>query len=314
MTFFTGNGTDAKLRRVGQQFGDDLAAIAREFNDDLKIFREKVANGARSAGTIVPAVSQAHLTALEARVFFNDIGFLTTVDDHNADDKYRQFIQRYSTTAGIGTFEALLVAMLMLFIGIALGFFYGWKKFNATPAEPTVLAIMQYPWAADALLWGGVLFLFTGLIVDGLFGLFSGPHLAKARKAALDSVRSAYTAQEAPLVTEVVRQVEDVVEILRASLGGGGSNSSLNPSETLTDIERQSPAYARQSMAAKQNQAPDGDGQTWRGRDSSVRFVETSFTGSPKTWRTDAYAKKFTEKSTRQTRSNRRDPQAKRDV
>ncbi|WP_425409949.1 hypothetical protein [Hyphococcus sp.] len=280
--FISGNATNTKLRRQAERFGDRLAQEARALTASLKTYRDKVVSSDSGGG--VSAASQAHLAALEAAYFFRNIAFLTTIDHRAADDSYRNFLRRYCPPgAGFSFAEMVLMGIFGSLVGLAAG----WKTFRAGPAEPVetgALAIMQYPWAAQILVFGGLAYLLTGVAIELLSGAIGAREMTAARKDALDSMRSAYTAQEAPLESEVVRQVEDVVAILTARLGG------------------KAPGKTNQSAAFTGGEAePD-----WRRRDSSVKFVETGFTGAPERWRTDAYAKKF-------EAADRRKPGAKRE-
>ena len=277
LVFLSGNGSNTRLRQRGEAFGDNLAATARQFNKTLKFFRDKIADSGNSTSDIIPAVSQAHLTALEAKVFFRDTSFLTTVDPDAADGYFRDFIRRY--TPGGGGYSPLDV-ILGLILGGMVGLGVGYKLFKtvgAGVAEPKIYAIMEYPWAVQALLFGAGLYLAVGIVVDVLSGFFENTEMTKARKEALDSVRSAYTAQEAPLTAEVVRQVEDVVEILRARLSPRGDHRQTNHT----------------GASSADFSGHSDDIPPWRRRDSSVKFVDTGFQAAPSEWRVDAYEKKL---------------------
>ena len=274
LVFLRGDATNDRLRRQSEAFGDELAREARNLNAVLKTYRDKVV--ASSAGGGVAAASQAHLTALEAAYFFRNISFLTTVNPETADDAYQRFLKRYCPPAAGFTFIDIVLATLIGLIGGSLfGLGLGWKLFKPASAggEPLVLAITQYPWALQALVYGGLAYLLTGIVIELFSGAVGRREMTKARKDALDSMRSAYTAQEAPLESEVVRQVEDVVAILAARLGGAGGAGKTN--------------HAGADLAAE---APEPE---WRRRDSSVKFVDAGFSPAPERWRTDAYAKKF---------------------
>lgn len=271
--FLRGDASNDRLRRQGEAFGDELAREARNLNAVLKTYRDKVV--ASSAGGGVAAASQAHLTALEAAYFFRNISFLTIVNPETADDAYRGFLRRYCPPAAGYSFADMVVAIIL---GGLVGLGLGWKLFKpeTTGGEPLVLAITQYPWALQALVYGGLAYLVTGVVIELFSGAVGRREMTKARKDALDSMRSAYTAQEAPLESEVVRQVEDVVAILAARLGGAGGAGGAGKTN-----------HAGADLAAE---APEPE---WRRRDSSVKFVDAGFSPAPERWRTDAYAKKF---------------------
>lgn len=283
--FISGNASNERLRAQAEKFGDNLAQTARDLNAALKSHRNKVVESDRGGG--VAAASQAHLVALEASYFFRSISFLTTVNPDNADDAYRRFLNRYCPPgSGFNIVDVLAMGLLGALIGLGAG----WRLFRepTQAVDPTPLAIMQYPWAAQLLLFGGLAYLLFGIVIEAFSGAVGRREMTKARKDALDSMRSAYTAQEAPLESEVVRQVEDVVAILAARLGGGaGANPARSANQTGADY-------------AGQDDIPE-----WRRRDSSVKFVEAGFSPAPGRWRTDAYAKKFEGESPRGPGSKR---------
>ncbi|WP_428410492.1 hypothetical protein [Hyphococcus sp.] len=270
--FLRGDATNDRLRRRSEAFGDELAREARKLNAALKSYRDKVVASASGAAGVA-AASQAHLTALEAAYFFRNISFLTTVNADSADDAYQRFLHRYCPSASGYSFADIVVAIIL---GTIVGLGLGRKLFKpaAEGAEPLVLAIMDYPWAVQALVYGGLVYLLTGITMEFFSGVIGRREMSKARKDALDSMRSAYTAQEAPLESEVVRQVEDVVAILAARLGGAGTGAGKT-NHSGTDF------------------SADAAEPEWRRRDSSVKFVDAGFSPAPESWRTDAFSKKF---------------------
>ncbi|NNL90346.1 MAG: hypothetical protein HKP25_14880 [Marinicaulis sp.] len=291
LVFISGNGTNGWLRHRGEVFGATLADTATQFNETLKFYHKKITDTSAPPSAIVPAVSQAHLTALEAKVFFEDISFLTTPNSDQADGFFRDFLRRHCPPAPLG--YALPDMLSAIVLGGIVGLFVGYKLFApevATTTAATPLAILQYPGALLALLGGVGVYAFIGFFIAALSGLFENKVLTNARKEALDSIRSAYLAAEAPLASEVTRQVDDVVQILQARLvPGARSNNTANhfPGEDAR-------------FADADSEIPE-----WRRRDTSVKFVDTGFASAPKEWRTDAFSKKLGEKS-------RREPEAKR--
>lgn len=302
--YISGDATNAKLSRVGAAFGVRLAEETRDLNRRLKENRDAVV-GAKGRGDGLSAASQAHLVAHEAAIFFRGVSFLTTADEKAADKEFRAFLNRYYL---VETGYSALEMLSMLLVGA----FFGWAGTIASYAPELFslkfapLAIVQYPFAAQAFFIGLSAYALVGVTMMLLSDFVGGDEMKKARKAALDSLRSAYTAQEAPLATEVIRQVEDVVEILRARLGGvasGGKSAS-----TTAPAANQSPAYRALSLeesAAADKDAADPGFAPWRRRDSSVKFVDPVFSASPFSWRTDAFAKKMSSKNNREPGSKR---------
>jgi hypothetical protein len=304
--FATGNGDNNRLRRRGEAFGAELGEEVRALSENLKRRRDLVVNGPKSPGAL-SAASQCHLEGLEICALFGQIPFLTTGDPKEADARYRLFLKRFApSSAGYSFASMIVMGLLGAVIGVVSGFVGGFLRAvrlyrpeaAAPAAEPVVIAMLQYPLAAQALIFGGLLYLFMGLLIDAFSGMVGRREMARARREALDAMRSAYVAKEAPLETEVVRQVEDVVEILRAQLGVG---ARAGHADARTDFPRTGDARPNQGTGF----SADEDVPEWRRRDSSVKFVATDFAAAPQTFRTDAFAKKFSASGERNTGSKR---------
>ncbi|PQA89635.1 hypothetical protein [Hyphococcus luteus] len=300
--FAAGNGDNRKLRRRGEAFGGELAGEIRELNETLKARRDMVVEGPKSARGL-SAASQCHLEGLEACSLFGQIPFLTASDPEDADAEYLRFLHRFAPPApGYGFGAVLGFGLLSVAIGVLAGWIAGFARavslYNPdaaiVAAEPVVIAMMAYPLAAQALLFGGLLYLLMGLVIEAFSGVVGRGEMARARRDALDAMRSAYVAQEAPLETELVRQVEDVVEILRAQLGVGGARAGLSGGRNEDASANHAGAFS-----------PEDEVPEWRRRDSSVKFVETGFSAAPSSFRTDAFAKKFSGSGERETGSKR---------
>ena len=269
----TGNGANDKVRREAHDLGLFIAETAREFDNDLTHMREEMNRRGNPADAVVD-LSHAHLTALEATAYFREISFLTGTEGEDAKLRFRHFLSRPS--AGGSTIGGFL-------LGLAAGAIIVTMFAGPKPELPVVSAlpdIAKYPWAANLLLFGGILYALAGAILSIAGGAISAGAVSKARDEALDSLRGAFTSREAPRPADVIRRIEDAVDVFRARVGGravGAARSAQN-----------GPA------AATFDHNGDGDDiPAWRKRDSSAQFVETSFQAAPQTWRADAYAKKF---------------------
>ena len=292
----TGNGSTARLRARAAAFGDSLADTANGFNDSLQHFQKKIGDGRRSAAQIVPAVSQAHLTALEARLFFDDVAFLTSASDDRAQGYFRDFLRRFGPATNNRYSNIQLIAFLIL--GFGAGAAFGYLEFStlAQNSSFTIAAGMsQYQGVMAALLGGAALFVSAGPLFAALSGLFDETAANNARGEALDALSTAYLARKAPLASDVVAQVDNVVHILQTRLAAGSSAADFATGNTgrATDQTSDEPA--------------------WRKRDSSTKFVETAFSSAPDPWRTDAYAKKLSEKSIGEPGSKRSFRKVKKD-
>lgn len=274
-----GNGDNRKIRNEAEQLGDAIADTSREFDNALTGFRAAMDRRGDPADAVVD-LSRAHLTALEASAYFRQIGFLTG----GGDDARRLFKGFLS-----GVKRNPPPAPVFLGGSIAGGLFaaaYVYVKYvpKPEPVEPIVLpAIAQYPWALALILLGGALYFIIGLLVSSIGGPIAANAAAKAREEALDALRGGFTANEAPRPADVVRRIEDAVDVFRARVGGRRESGS-----------RHDQSAANQPGAGSASYSPeDSDFPLWRRRDSSLTFVDTGFTTAPKEWRTDAFAKKY---------------------
>ena len=139
--------------------------------------------------------------------------------------------------------------------------------------------------ALGALLLGGLAFAMVGLVFSILGGLIAGDTAARARTEALDALRGAFTSQGAPRPNDIIRRIEDAVDVFRARVGGRSSARHQDAATNHADVDESDPP--------------------WRNRDSSAKFVETSFQSAPQEWRADAYAKKFEAGGDQKTGSKR---------
>ncbi len=281
----TGNGANDKVRQEAHDLGLFIAETAREFDNDLTHMREEMNRRGDPADAVVD-LSHAHLTALEATAYFREISFLTGTEGEDAKLRFRRFLSRPSS--GGSMLEGFILGAL---IGVIAAVFFTGPK----PELPVVSAlpdIAKYPWAANLLLLGGILYATIGVILSVAGGAISAGAVSKARDEALASLRGAFTSREAPRPADVIRRIEDAVDVFRARVGERGTGTSRSA--------HGGPA------AASFDQGGEGDDiPAWRKRDSSAQFVETSFHSAPQTWRADAYAKKFEATGIEETGSKR---------
>ncbi len=281
----TGNGANDKVRREAHELGLFIAETARGFDNDLTHMREEMNRRGNPADAVVD-LSHAHLTALEATAYFREIAFLTGSEGEDAKLRFRRFLSRPPASAAVG--EAFVLG---LFVGaIAITIFFVPKPEIVVTTLPD---ISKYPWAANLLLFGGLFYALAGAILSLAGGVISGGAAARAREEALDSLRGAFTAREAPRPADVIRRIEDAVDVFRARVGGRGAAGGRSALGGSADL--------------RSNQNDDSEEiPHWRRRDSSAQFVETGFQAAPESWRADAYAKKFSASSAEETGSKRR--------
>ena len=274
-----GNGSNDRIRREAEELGLKIAETSRDFDHALTQYREGMDRRGNPADA-VDDLSRAYLTALEAQAYFREIQFITGAEGAEAALKFKGFLRRPS--APPPALPTLIAGILM---GVFLGAGYVYMTYVPKPevVEPaSPLAIAQYPWAFNLLFFGGVAYATAGVAVTILGGLFVSGATAKARAEALDALRGAFTAREAPRPADVVRRIEDAVQVFRARVGGRGAGG-----------------MGKTNQAGAQSQgfaSEDDDIPHWRRRDSSAKFVDAGFQAAPTSWRTDAYEKKLSEK------------------
>ena len=269
-----GRGDNRKVRAEAERLGRAIADDARAFDSALDEMRADMDR--RSApGDAVIDLSRAHMTALEACAYFREVAFLTSEDDRDARNRFRAFLQRPHHGGGGGFLDRLTAFAG----GAALGAFLVWRAYAPAPEtiEPqATLPILQYPWALALLAFGGIAYAAVGVLFSMLGAAVAGAAGAKAREEALDALRGAFTAREAPRPADVIRRIEDAVDVFRARVGARPARAS---------------ATSANHSAADQAATPDeGEVPPWRRRDSSVKFVETGFQAVPTRWRTDPHA------------------------
>lgn len=284
-----GRGGNEAVRRAADRLGQSIAETSREFDEDIKDARERM-NRRATPVDAVNDLSRAHVTALEAQDYFRRMPFLTRLEGEDAAAKFKGYIDSVFKSAPPPAFPVFLGGLIL---GGLVGAGYIWINYvpRPEPIEPaTPLAIAQYPWALNLLLIGGLVYAGAGFLLSLFAGAVTAGAAAKARAEALDALRGAFTAREAPRPGDITQRIEDAVDVFRARVGGrraGGEIARTNhPDGTQSDL------------AGEEDHIPH-----WRRRDSSVKFVDTGFAAAPDRWRTDAYAKKLS-----------RGPEAKRDL
>jgi len=287
LTYGFGRGDDRKARAAGEALGAAIADDAHDFNSSLTELRAQMDRHA-AAGDAVVDLSRAHMTALEACAYFRRLPFLTATDPDRAARQFGEFLQR--PASGFSLFDLALGALL----GFLLGAAYIFMAYvpSPEPAQPaTPLAIMQYPWAALSLLLGGGAYAFAGVGFALIGNLIAADAVGKARAEALDGLNSAFTAREAPRPADVVRRINDAVDVFRARVAGARHvPKTATGAMTAPENAPRTPSEREANHRFGAADGPDPDSPPWRRRDSSVKFVETGFQAAPAQWRADPQA------------------------
>ena len=268
---FTGNGRNARVREGAVRLGQHVAETARDFDDDLTRLREAM-NKHDNPGDAVDDLSRAYVTALGAQTYFREIEFLTSEGD-DAALKFKGFLRRDPGAPPAGP---------IFMMGFMIGAIVIATLFVPRPDLPAVAPpeIAKYPWAANLIFFGGALYAGVGILLSAIGGVIASGAVASARNEALDALRGAFTAREAPRPADVVRRIEDAVDVFRARVGGRSRRGLAESNHADA---------GRGDFSGGDDEIPH-----WRRRDSSAKFVDTGFQSAPERWRTDAYVEKFT--------------------
>lgn len=288
LTRLLGNADNKKIKTAGKELGAEIADASSQFNTTLQGLRDDM-DKRGAAIDAVDEISRAHVTVLEAWDFYREIEFVTDDNDDIAQARFRNFLASSQTPGGSSALDFLSGALVGAFLVFVL----------AVPKpEPIALVApltdIQYPWAIQLILMGGFLYAGAGALVS----LFAGPLTqrvtAEARHDALTALRSEFASRNALRKEDIIARLKDAVDVFRARAGGRSAGGSAGG--RLNDQGANQPGA---------NFTTESDIPEWRQRDSSVKFVETGFTGAPGEWRTDAYAKKFEGPETGKTGSKR---------
>ncbi len=281
----SGNADNERVRAEAERLGAAIADAADDFDRTLTDLRQAMDARARPADAVID-LSRAHVTALEASAFFREIGFLLDADGERAERLFKGFLRRPGAPAPAAPIFAAgaLAGALVVYLALAP---------RPAPVEPAApLAIMAYPWAAQLIVFGGLLYAAAGALISVFSGAISEGAANRARAEALSALRDGFNTRACVRPADITRRVEDALDVFRARAGSaGGRNMSGEKGRETNHPARELPA--------------ESDIPEWRRRDSAVRFVETRFSGAPERWRTDAYAKKIEGAASRKPGSKR---------
>jgi len=239
-----GIADDGQVRRSAGDFGAEAAGLAKSFDKALDRMREDMEHR-RDPVEAVADLSQAHLTALEAAVFYRDISFLT--EETDAAQRFHGYVHAHTARPQS---RALLAFLLGVVVG-ALLVILALARPVAVDLPATLLS--SYP-AAELWLGLGLLgYAFAGVIAEAFRNLIIAPASASACDVALDSARSGFVANNAPRVEDVIRRIENALELYKARV-----------------------AQSR-SAAQHADETPE-----WRKGPEAPRFVEAGFQAAPK--------------------------------
>jgi hypothetical protein len=269
LTMATGGASNNALRAAAARLGAEAAEIAKEFDKALDQYRARMDRRLAKAADAVEELSRMHMTALESAAFFTDVQFLTDPDRDEAARKFRGYLASAARGGGEALSIGAIIALLCL--GFLVGIFVA--NIGAGPASSAPAAaagsLLKYPLALLAVAGLGLVYAVAGVVLDTIGGSITSSAAAQARDEALDSLRAAFVAGNAPRVDAIIRRIEDAMDVYKARLGSasGGATSAHHVTATPSEDE---PAWRR---------APEGP-----------RFVAQSFLAAPESFRADPVA------------------------
>ena len=199
------------MREAADALGAASGRSARDYGETLDALRAQLERQARRPGDALDDLARMHLVALEASAFFSEIQFLAETDGDDAVAKFRGFLrERAPAPPGSGAGGLLLFALGAAFgVGLAAALREG-----AAAGLSSGLPL----WVLAASLGFALLYFAVGPLFRAAAGAADDLAL-RARAAALDRVRAAFAAENAPRLDDLVRRTEDAIAILKARLG-----------------------------------------------------------------------------------------------
>ncbi|MEL7491449.1 MAG: hypothetical protein AAGJ73_12090 [Pseudomonadota bacterium] len=288
----------ADIQSKSQNFGLRVAQMLKDYDARLKDHRDALADKARSDDSVAAEVSEAHVTAQEAMLLYEDVSFLADARAADSDEQMRGAVDTYRdylSGSGGGAAGAVSAAWteglgLGALIGALAGGGFGFSLLlnvsGYSAAEvlerldfEIISGFEQYPGLLFAIVGGATAFLLAGVLAGALSNLAFAPDRRDRLRESLNEIRGAVTGENAPRAADIARRVEDLSEIFRVRLMGRPIGQALSGD---------APATAPGGRAVSASQTDDVP--HWRRPKEGARFVETAFEAAPRTWRTDAYA------------------------
>lgn len=254
VVWLLGKGDNNRLRARSSELGREAGALARDFDAELDRLRQAMDGRKENPAAAVIDLSRAHLTALEAAVFFRRLHFLTDADRHEAALKFRGFLRSAGGVVPAGKWEAFMLGLLS---GVFV-FAIMTRTRIEVPIDLPPDFLDRYPWAVSAILLGAFVYAIVGLFASLFRGAVTHGAEKQARDEALDAVRSGFVSAAAPSIDSLIRRIEDALDVFQARLSGARPKHA----ETAQDAAGETPAWRR---------PPEGP-----------RFVETPFAAAPK--------------------------------
>ena len=279
ISFMLGNADNNRLRATARQFGTSAAKLARDFDSSLSDVRQAMDDHKHEYVKAIKALSQGHLTATETAAFFSFLPILYDGSDEREErKKFDGFLRRAATGLGEPPSTKILALFLGLILGVLFGVIYGFLTWAPKPEIATdIQSLLQlFPNAASAVLLPAIAYGAIGMVYDLFRNGLSAPIRQQALTDSLDAVRAPFTGMDAPRMNDIAQRIVDALDVYIGNVRGEfgrahGTDPKSNHAGNFSSENRDEPE--------------------WRRRDSSVKFVDTDFSATPKRWRVD-YPKK----------------------
>ena len=270
-------GNNQRVRQAADRLGREIAAEAKALDHDISGLVQSISRGG-SLGADIENLSKAQYKAIEAQMFFRGLRFLTPETHQQSMDDLKRFL------ASTGQASVLVVFATAFSLGAGLSYLVFAERggYGGGPMPD----IFLYPGYVLTLLIGGSVYLLAGVMSDILAPVF-GAVRRRALEDALDAVRGAFIANDAPRFAEIVRRVDDAMAVLQsraealerdAARGPARSGGADLQGQTHTDCSPRAHVDGPSDLA-------------WRDRDSSAQFVDVRFQAAPKPFALDSESK-----------------------
>lgn len=196
-----------------------------------------------------------NLNAVDADAFLKSVAFAD--GSGNAREDFRGYLRRNVPASRTPSSTYLFIVLLAVVAAAA--------ALAGLNMDRLTLPLSAYPLAFAAITGGALLYAGAGFIAAAFGAGLKTRSEQKAENTALAATLSAFQAARAPSLSTLAARLH----------GGDGDLSNRSLDETREYESTNAPI-------------PD-----WRMRDSGPRFVETGFQSAPKSFRTDAFEKKF---------------------
>ena len=261
-------GSGLHVRQAADRLGQEIAGHARTLYDDISALIDRTNRAPHAADRVEPLV-RAHQKAFETQYFFRKLSFLTA-------DRKTSLASLEAFLPGAAGIPAGLVFGAGYLIGTgvtALLFTDGPRLDPAIIRQLSGPDIFQYEGFLITLVGLAFLYVIVGMICDLLIPFF-GATRRQAIEDALDVLRGAVTANNAPRKAEILQRIEDAEAAFVDHLRTLESDAARGKREGTRNGD---PEHRLNGDKQKRG---DND-LSWRHRDTDLQFVDSGFQAAP---------------------------------